>query len=188
MKNEMSRKCTPPGLSCKVEVCACFVMLSIMTIKAFFFPRVLQRNSFRTEETTYSMLSDTKKKMCLLPDFESIVSGSFWLMLPVILLCIYMIIRNYLCFYGKCNTSYLMKRVPDRWELHKRCLTYPLTVFIIGMVLCIMLFLYFAISYRGYIRSCSLSYRTVIDGYPTREISVKTFRPLHIKLWRLFIS
>ena len=187
MKSEMSRKCTPPGLSCRAEIYICFVLLSIMTIKSLFFPRVLHQNIHWIDEETYIGLSDIMKKQCFLPDFEEITSGSFGMMIPIALLCIYMIIRNYLYFYGKGNVSYLMKRVPDRWELHKRCLTYPLAIILTGMVLCILLFLYFVIIYRTSIRSCPSGYRTLIDGHSPRAISLNTFKPLHIKLWRLFI-
>lgn len=41
-------------------------------------------------------------------------------------LMLFLIFRNYSTFYSGSRSIYLMKRLPDRWELLRRCVTVPL--------------------------------------------------------------
>ena len=44
--------------------------------------------------------------------------GFYWLM-------VVMIVVNYLHYYQGSKSIYLMRRLPDSWELHRRCLAVP---------------------------------------------------------------
>lgn len=50
---------------------------------------------------------------------------------------------NYLGFYRKSKSIYLMRRLPDRWEVPRRCLTLPLLTVLAGVLLSLLLALLF---------------------------------------------
>lgn len=50
---------------------------------------------------------------------------------------------NYLGFYRKSKSIYLMRRLPNRWEVPRRCLTLPLLTVLAGVLLSLLLALLF---------------------------------------------
>lgn len=50
---------------------------------------------------------------------------------------------NYWGFYRKSKSIYLMRRLPNRWEMPRRCLTLPLVTVLAGAVLSLLLALLF---------------------------------------------
>ncbi|MCI6719931.1 MAG: hypothetical protein MR451_03855 [Clostridiales bacterium] len=69
----------------------------------------------------------------VMPDFI-VLLGGFLLGFAVLALCMAgFALYHYLYHWqGGSKSIYLMRRLPDRWELHRRCLTLPLA----GAVLC----------------------------------------------------
>lgn len=65
---------------------------------------------------------------------------------PFVLLAMGMVLLavwNYLGFYRKSKSIYLMRRLPDRWEVPRRCLTLPLLTVLAGVLLSLLLALLF---------------------------------------------
>lgn len=61
-----------------------------------------------------------------MPSFAALL-GNWMVLFPFIaLLCLGLIPRYYLMHYGESHSVYLMRRVPKRWALHRRCITLPL--------------------------------------------------------------
>lgn len=81
-----------------------------------------------------------------MPDFMEILGSTLIGFLLVSLCMLTMIFFRYGYHYQHSKSIYLMKRLPNRMELHKRCLCLP----ILGALLCILLliilfFIYFGI-------------------------------------------
>lgn len=73
---------------------------------------------------------------------EPVFFHFLFLFLGAILLAVY----NYSGFRNGSKSHYLMRRLPDRWEYHRRCLTLPLLTILAGLVLIpVLLGLYYAI-------------------------------------------
>lgn len=62
---------------------------------------------------------------------------------------------NWACFRRGSRSIYLMRRLPDRWELARRCLTIPLVLILGAVVLTVVLLaLYYAIYLWGTPAQC----------------------------------
>ena len=87
------------------------------------------------------LMEDAKIK-----DFESLTKG---FLLYAILLGVMILIRviyHYMYHYQGSKMIYLMKRLPDKWELHRRCLTFPIAGAVIWALWGLILrMIYFAI-------------------------------------------
>ena len=67
--------------------------------------------------------------------FDSLLIHNF-IGFAVFALCMLpLALRYYLSHYQGGRSIYLMRRLPDRWELHRRCLTLPL----LGLVLSVLI-------------------------------------------------
>ena len=81
-----------------------------------------------------------------MPEFEALIEGrmiGFGIVI-VILICIS--VYHYIYHYMDSKLVYLMKRLPNKWEMHKRCLVIPVAGIIITIVCMILLwFLYYGI-------------------------------------------
>lgn len=62
----------------------------------------------------------------VMTDFGVLVNDTLWgfVLLAVCMLC--MAVFRYAYFYRDSKSICLMRRLPDRWELHRRCLALPL--------------------------------------------------------------
>jgi hypothetical protein len=69
----------------------------------------------------------------VMPDFAQLLGPSlagFWVLAACLAA---LIVVHYAYHYHASRSIYLMRRLPSRWELHRRCLTLPLA----GVVLCL---------------------------------------------------
>lgn len=86
----------------------------------------------------------------LMPDFADLLGSRFWfpswrilysdkpVFMPVLLLVLVSIgfaIYHYVTLRQGAKSNYLMGRLPDKKELHRRCLTFPLLMVLAGVVL-----------------------------------------------------
>jgi len=92
---------------------------------------------------------ETKKVLrtgAIMPDFVEVM-GRY--LLPFVVLALVMLIcsvYHYRHHYRGSKSIYLMRRLPNRWELHRRCLTLPLAAAAICLLTAFaLLLLYFAI-------------------------------------------
>ena len=58
-------------------------------------------------------------------------------------------VQNYQSHYRGSRSIYLMRRLPDRWELHRRCLILPLLELAATLLLLAVLTVGFYFLYRG---------------------------------------
>lgn len=81
-------------------------------------------------------------------DFAALMA---WRLTPLpigVLLMGVMAAVNYSRFYQGSKSIYLMRRLPDKWELHRRCLTAPLLCCGIYVVTAVVLFVLCVAAYR----------------------------------------
>ena len=103
-----------------------------------------------------------------LPKFDKLLYGTFPLLPAVFVATIFMIILNYRSYRKPSKGYYLMQRLPNRWEMHKRCLLLPLAELLLHVIICVTVCLVCYLIYRH----CSL---------PERLPMYTTFR-----FWRIF--
>ena len=66
--------------------------------------------------------------------FEELLSGTFTIMAIMALGFVIMAVMFYLYHYQGCRSIYTMKRLPDRWQLWRRCLTLPVVFLLLAAV------------------------------------------------------
>lgn len=74
-----------------------------------------------------------EKNLKMMPDFSEVISGTmagFWI---VICCAAALAVYNYYYHYNDSKSIYLMRRLPNAGELHRRCLTFPLLVILISL-------------------------------------------------------
>ena len=59
-------------------------------------------------------------------DYIQLIRGIFGALAAAILFMLGFIVYFYFYHRQESRSIYLMRRLPDRWELHRRCLTAPL--------------------------------------------------------------
>ena len=81
-----------------------------------------------------------------MPAFEELIEGRMMGFGIVVLILVCIIVYHYIYHYMDSKLVYLMKRLPSRWELHKRCLTLPIAGIIVTLICSLLLwFIYYGI-------------------------------------------
>ena len=83
----------------------------------------------------------------IMPDFVEIFDRSYWGFLVVILIALATIGMHYIYHYQESKSIYTMRRLPSRWELHRRCLTLPVIAIVAYLI---MAFAILVIVYMDY--------------------------------------
>ncbi len=86
---------------------------------------------------------DASRKM---PDFAEIFQR-FPIGFAILAVCMLgFIVYHYVYYYRGSKSIYLMRRLPDRWEIHRRAWSYPLCVILLCALCVVVLFwLYFGL-------------------------------------------
>jgi len=127
----------PPGKSFRKLLLGYCLLLAFMLFVAlsFSFPFSTALDNLYELHYGRRMLIEGAKIAPLDELWEHTLSG-FWLL---VLFCGLEIFDNYRRFYRESHSIYLMHRLPDRLELHRRCLTLPLLGILGGFLLCLLL-------------------------------------------------
>ena len=144
MKIDLSRH-APPGMELKEEKTLFTVGMSLSVIFSVFY--------FGSRYS--SALSDlywrngsirTLKDGAIMIDFVEILGKGLLGFLIVSALMIAAAVMHYVYHFHESKSIYTMRRLPSRWELHRRCLTLPLVAIAIYLIMAfaILLILYTA--------------------------------------------
>ncbi len=162
--NKAFSKLIPVGISVKKEA------VGILTAMIFSFLHSLSyfASYYNSYHNLYEYYDDKRilisgRKMT---DFYILIEGSFKGFYVTAFLLVVLIIYHYAYHYKDSKSIYTMKRLPKKYELHKRCLTVP----VICILLCklfsvILIFIYF----RHYI--CATPPECLVDGQWSMFIS-----------------
>jgi len=142
-KPDLSRL-VPPGFNAEQEVqlflwgYGASVVFSLRFLWRFLYA-ISQLYGY--ENNVYGMLSDAR-----MPGFAALMEDIF-VLFPILALAIVLWIAYHYAYHWQGSRSiYLMRRLPSRWELHRRCLTMPalgLAICVVTMV--ILFFLFYAL-------------------------------------------
>lgn len=78
-----------------------------------------------------------------IPPLTTVLSGAFVFMNVILLFAAYSIFIHYTSFRRGSMSIYTMKRIPDRMELHRRCLALPVMAVLIAVIIMTLEVLFF---------------------------------------------
>lgn len=128
------KRIIPVGISPKTEKLIIIVsfLLSIFRALVFYLNYQNSYNYLFEFRDGQRILNETK----MMPDFCTITVGCFNGFVISLFIFVFMIIIHYGYHYKDSKSIYTMKRLPQKYELHIRCLSLPF----ISIILCITLF------------------------------------------------
>ena len=86
------------------------------------------------------------RSQAIMPEFTDLLGGSLRAVFVIVLVLLVCIVMNYASFRQGSKSIYLMKRLPSRWELHRRCILLPALGIVGSLVMGFtLLMIYFAI-------------------------------------------
>lgn len=142
-KPDLSRF-APPGFNVNAEIHFFIIgMASSLILSLTFIPGyIANRKSLYITFSSEKILMGGAK----MADFSELLGFTLYGFLILAICMLGMIIFHYIYHYKDSKSIYLMKRLPNPSELHKRCLVLPITAFFICIVSAIvMLLVYFCI-------------------------------------------
>lgn len=115
---------------------------SLLLFLACYCNEIIQVRAREKMDDPLAFMPDAYK----IASFDSLLIHNF-IGFAVFALCMLpLALRYYLLHYQGGRSIYLMRRLPDRWELHRRCLTLPLLGLVLSAVTPVVLaVLYFCI-------------------------------------------
>lgn len=136
--------CVPPGVNLAQEVFYWVMSMIISTVWSMLF-------LLRYAETRNELYKTVAGKRVLIegammPSFENLISNLFVVFFLVIVYCVIIVAYHYFYHYQGSKMMYLMRRLPSKWEVHRRCLFLPICGGVIAVIymLCIRM-IYYAI-------------------------------------------
>lgn len=146
----------PPGMPYTAEVALFLIGLSIAFLYSWlFFARLVSAIEGLYLSTPQGTVLNADAVM---PDFAELIRGAlngFLLLLPFTLLPA---LRHFLYFYQDSRSIYLMRRLPSRMELPRRCLSLTLAMMLLSLLTAaLLLLLYFGIYFLATPKPCLTS-------------------------------
>lgn len=128
-KTKWLEKYAPPGIGISAEIGWFLTGMIAATLHSLMFllEYMQARNELYMRKTSGLVLMEG----AIIRDFGNLTEGVF---LTFYLVCIVTLLigaYHYLYHYQGSKMMYLMRRLPDKWELHQRCLTLPVAGFCI---------------------------------------------------------
>lgn len=153
MKNELKfEKYTPPGIQFNRQLRACFYGLGAAVVWSLSY--LVKYMGAYEKLYTYRMTEKVLIEGAVMTDFHVLIEdgfGCFDAFLIFYLVMCALAVYYYLSYYQGSKAIYLMRRLPDRWELYRRCITLPFVMLVLGVVTQIALWML----YYGIYLSCT---------------------------------
>lgn len=127
----------PPGISFAREVTYWKLLMIAGTLWSMLF--LLQYVECRN--ALYKTVAGKKVLIegAMMPTFEDLMTGRLELFYLVIIYCIIIAAYHYFYHYQGSRMMYLMKRLPNKWEVHVRCLSLPTCGSVIAVIVMLVL-------------------------------------------------
>lgn len=144
MKKPDFARLTPPGMSIKHEQ---GFLLGGLSASAFYSLGFLMRYISARRELYYYVGAQRRLKPdTIMPDFVELLSGSLLGFIVVAFCMLVFIALRYAYYHHGSKSIYLIQRLPDRWEMLRRCLILPLLeTFSCLLTALLFILLYFAV-------------------------------------------
>lgn len=131
MKPDLSRY-APPGINIRTERNFFIGLLASVTFFSFI-SFMAKYSASRSSLFVHTMNPKTLIPGAKIENFTDILGGSLYVFGAAALCMPALIIIHYIYHYKDSRSIYLMKRLPDPFELHKRCLLLP----VLAALICI---------------------------------------------------
>lgn len=134
----------PPGINLAQEVIYWIMTMTISTFWSMLF--IIQY--LENRNLLYKTMAGKKVLIegAMMPTFEDLITGRFEVFYLVIFYCVIIAVYHYFYHYQGSKMMYLMKRLPNKWEVHVRCLSLPICASVIAMIeMLVLKMLYYAI-------------------------------------------
>jgi len=140
-------KYTPPGIEFTKQMTICLTGISAAFGWSWsFFVKYLTARGELFERTMTGLVV---RDGAMMQDFWNLVHedmDSLDGFLVFYLVMIGLMVYHYLYYYQGSKSIYLMRRLPDRWEMHRRNVTLPLVAIVLGVLTeIVVLLLYYGI-------------------------------------------
>lgn len=144
LEHSWMEKYAPPGVNLAQEVLYWVMTMTISTLWSMNF--LLRYFQYRSNLYETRAGKTVLIEGAMMPTFEFLIEDLFEIFVLVFVFCVIVAVYHYFYHYQGSKMMYLMKRLPDKWELHRRCLTLPIAAFIITIFYVLVLrALYYAI-------------------------------------------
>ncbi|MBR3769648.1 MAG: hypothetical protein IKL06_03855 [Lachnospiraceae bacterium] len=144
---EKWEKYTPPGIEFTKQMTICLTGISAAFGWSWSF--LVKYLTARGELFERTMTGLVVRDGAMMQDFWNLVHedmDSLDGFLVFYLVMIGLMVYHYLYYYQGSKSIYLMQRLPDRWEIHRRNVTLPLVAIVLGVLTeIVVLLLYYAI-------------------------------------------
>lgn len=145
MKLDLSRH-APPGLDLAPELRVFTAGMALSALFSLLFYAV--RYSDRLEQLYWKNGAErTLIPGAVMPDFAEVLGQALIGFLIVAVCMAAFAAVHYSCHYQKSKSIYTMRRLPNRWELHRRCLTLPLAGLAASLLAAFLLLLVYYAAY-----------------------------------------
>ena len=126
-------KYTPPGIEFADEFKLCLIWWgTAIGYSISFLGKYL---TARANLYAYSLTGVVLREGAVVPRFYDLIHeglDSFDGFLMFYLVMLGVLVYHYIYYYQGCKSIYLMRRLPDSWEMHRRNITLPLAMIAIG--------------------------------------------------------
>ncbi len=135
----------PPGTSLQSILTLYGLSLALSLINNMLF--LVKYASARAR--LYAVIDGVKilRKGAVIPTFAELTENCSLGVLLMAVVALYLLIQNYLSFYQGSRSIYLMRRLPDRWDLLRRTAVFPLLSFLFAVLLLFALWSVYVLIY-----------------------------------------
>ena len=123
----------PPGVDAKREVKA--LALGLVGAVVYSFSFLWKYVEARNELFIYSRGVKKLMEGAVMPPFVKVLNDTMDGFLIFFVLMIFLMFLHYVTYYKESKAIYLMKRLPDKWELYRRCVVVPLVAILIQILI-----------------------------------------------------
>lgn len=146
-ESKQFEKYTPPGIDFTKQLKFCLIGVSAAI--GWSWSYLAKYMTARANLYEYSMVGKVLKEGVVIKTFSELVHEGLdsldgFLVFYIVMLGL--LVYHYLYYYQGSKSIYLMRRLPDRWELYRRCIALPFAGIAIGVVIEVgILLLYYGI-------------------------------------------
>lgn len=159
MMSKFLSKNSPPGMELKVEIktFAWGMVLSIFYSTFYYFSKYVEAYNELFEYMGGKLVLNVNAVM---PNFRALLGHSFIGFLFLSVIMVGFIVYHYIYYRQGSMSIYLMKRLPKKYEIHKRALTLPMMVLLIcAVTVFILLMTYFVFYMLATPKACLPPYQ-----------------------------
>ncbi|MBQ8279220.1 MAG: hypothetical protein IJZ23_05210 [Roseburia sp.] len=132
---EKFEKYTPPGIDCINQLKLCLAGLSAaMGWSVSYIAKYL---TARANLFEYSLTGQVLREGARIANFNQLIHDGLdsldgFLMFYIVMLGL--LVYYYLYYYQGSKSIYLMRRLPNRWEMYRRCIALPFAAIVTGVI------------------------------------------------------